>query len=465
MTRFDVLAESDESENEETRTWPTPGRQSTGASRPALIWDEAMLLHCASGPETPDRVAAIMHHLASTDIVTACDQVPPRRCSKEDALLVHTEAHWERMMDLPHAPLGAASMCSNDHTADAARLAAGSVVEATELVCAGISPSAFAVVRPPGHHANHSSMQGFCFLNNVAIAARVAQKRHKLKRILVLDWDVHHGNGTEALLAEDSGIMYMSLHRLTKQFYPNTGHLTSVGDGPGEGFTVNIPWRRVGMGDWEYMYAFEKIVMPIACQFDPQLVLVSAGYDASKGDPLGEMELTAGCYAYMTSQLQKLAGGRVVCALEGGYRNKPTAKGVGATLRQLAHLEDVPWPACTSPPEEKDRVWRSCVQTVHDVCRTQSRYWGILRAQTHNLHQPSMRLSTDEDDEVHHGVLASAPAVAMGPLVSPEGANDHGNKTGEGVVRKKKPRAHRRRRPKEDVVTVAVGEAAGEGND
>lgn len=369
------------------------GESSSNPSRPStppagggcgLVYDEAMLQHAACALERPDRLTAIMRHLSAQGLPALCEFVPARPCSESEARLVHGSEHWERLLGLPDAPLPAAQMESNEHTAHASRLAAGSVVELVERVCRGSLRSGFALVRPPGHHAGHSSMQGFCFLNNVAIAARVAQQRHGLARVLILDWDVHHGNGTEAMLMADPGIMYVSLHRRTKGFYPRTGDAADVGAGAGAGFTLNVPWGRTAMGDEQYMQAFAELVMPVAAQFDPQLVLVSAGFDAAHGDPLGEMHLTPSCYGRMVRQLQTLAGGRIVCALEGGYRLKSTATGVAATLRALLRPgEDV---RADAPPLALDdkahrAVQQSCVQTLCAVRKAQRGFWGVLHAQ------------------------------------------------------------------------------------
>lgn len=380
---YEALRELDDDECSRSRSHSPPPSSSRvpRGSACGLVYDETMLKHAICGLERPDRLVAIMRHLSANSLPELCEQIPARPCSESEARLVHSAEHWERLLGLPDAPLPAAQMESNEHTAQSSRLAAGSVVELTERVCCGSLRSGFALVRPPGHHAGHSSMQGFCFLNNIAIAARVAQQRHKLKRILVLDWDVHHGNGTEAMLASDPGIMYVSLHRRTRDFYPRTGDATDVGSGAGRGYTVNVPWKRVAMGDREYMRAFDEVVMPIAAHFAPELVLVSAGFDASHGDPLGEMHLTASAYAHMIRQMQALAGGRIVCALEGGYRLKSTATGVAATLRALARPDEAvrsDAEPCSLDNKTRRAVEQSCAQTINEVCKVHRQFWGVL---------------------------------------------------------------------------------------
>ena len=193
--------------------------------------------------------------------------------------------------------------------------------------------------------AGSDKMCGFCFLNSAAIAARFAVRRHKVARVLLLDWDVHHGNGTQHIFEDDPSVLFISLHKLAHGFFPGTGEANQTGSGAGEGYCVNVPWRHVGMGDAEYLAAMDALVMPLARAFDPGLVIVSAGFDAAKGDLVGGMALSPLGFAAMTSRLQQLAGGRLVMVLEGGYKPAAATKAVQACLRVL--LND---PSVGSPP-------------------------------------------------------------------------------------------------------------------
>jgi len=373
MASFHVLAEMDES----IPLSPLSPRRGSGAC--GLVYDESMLRHAACGIERPDRLVAIMRHLTAHGLPEQCERVQARPCSEAEARLVHGSEHWQRLLGLPDSPLYSSQMDANEHTAESSRLAAGSVVELTDRVCRGALRSGFALVRPPGHHAGHSSMQGFCFLNNIAIAARAAQARHKLSRILVVDWDVHHGNGTQAMLADDPRIMYVSLHRRTRDFFPRTGDASEVGAGAGTGFTVNIPWRRIGMGDGEYVRAFSEVVMPIAAQFDPQLVLVSAGFDAADGDVQGGMRVTADGFAQMTSALGTL-GRPLALALEGGYNQDVTARCVAQVMRAL--LGDVA-PLGALDVAASSSVCAHAEAQLRAAIDAHAAYWPCLRTDAH----------------------------------------------------------------------------------
>uniref|UniRef100_A0A8C9W9C0 Histone deacetylase n=1 Tax=Scleropages formosus TaxID=113540 RepID=A0A8C9W9C0_SCLFO len=211
------------------------------------------------------------------------------------------------------------------HSPGAVRMAVGCVIELAFKVAAGELKNGFAVVRPPGHHAEESTAMGFCFFNSVAVAAKLLQQKLNVGKILIVDWDIHHGNGTQQAFYGDASVLYISLHRYDDgNFFPGSGAPEEVGLGPGVGFNVNIAWTGgvdPPMGDVEYLTAFRTVVMPIAYEFSPDVVLVSAGFDAVEGhqSPLGGYSVTAKCFGHLTKQLMKLAGGRVVLVLEGGH--------------------------------------------------------------------------------------------------------------------------------------------------
>ncbi|EGN99896.1 hypothetical protein SERLA73DRAFT_180181 [Serpula lacrymans var. lacrymans S7.3] len=255
-------------------------------------------------------------------------------------------------------------------TPAAARLSCGGVIEACLAVARGELKKTFAIVRPPGHHAEPDEHMGFCFFNNVAIATRVVQLLTPMKKILILDWDVHHGNGTQRAFYDDPSVLYISLHRYESgQFYPcgTFGSMVSCGEGPGLGYSVNIPWPEKGMTDADYIHAFQQVVMPIAMEFSPDLVIISAGFDAADGDELGECHVTPTGFAHMTHMLASLAGGRLVVALEGGYNMDASASSAVAVARVILG---------EAPPELPPQIATEVgTETVYQVAVEQSKYW------------------------------------------------------------------------------------------
>ena len=212
---------------------------------------------------------------------------------------------------------------------------------------------------------------GFCLLNNICAAAAVARRRLGVKRVMILDWDVHHGNGVQHIFDEDPTVLYVSTHRYGGGFYPGTGHPREVGVGAGEGTSVNVAFRHKGYGDREYLAAFHRVIMPIAREFGPELVLVSAGFDAAAGDPLGEMNLSPEGYAQMTAQLTTLAHGKVVIALEGGYNLRSISKSAAASLKVLLGGPAPPIPGGAAKPD--------AMVDIEKVVDALAPYWTSLR--------------------------------------------------------------------------------------
>jgi len=241
----------------------------------------------------------------------------------------------------------------NESTYEAALLAAGSTLQLTEAVLNGTVDTGFALIRPPGHHADSCKAAGFCFFNNVAIAARYAQSKG-VKKILIVDWDVHHGNGTQDAFYEEAEILYLSLHRYNT--YPNLekGKADRVGNGKGEGFNVNIAWGGSEMmGESEYKHAFEELVIPIAKRFQPELILISCGFDAAQGDPLGEYNVTINTYSYMTAQLLAIA--KTAVYYEGAYNLDNLCEGTHTVITTL--LGEKIAEEITAPPSEEGKKY------------------------------------------------------------------------------------------------------------
>lgn len=272
--------------------------------------------------ETARRLEAINHMLASSGLAAVCPEVPARSARLDELSAVHTERHIEKILDTAGEAIRYldSDTVTSEQSCAAAFLAAGGCIEAVDAVMSQSLDAVFACVRPPGHHAERDRQMGFCLFNNVAVAAEHARRRHGLTRILIVDWDVHHPNGTQHIFETTPEVLLFSIHRFP--FFPGTGALSETGIGAGEGFTVNVPLPARAT-DADYAYAFTAVLEPVARQYDPELVLVSAGFDAHCDDPIGGMQLTAEGFASMTETVMRIAddccGGKCVCILEGGY--------------------------------------------------------------------------------------------------------------------------------------------------
>jgi histone deacetylase 6 len=294
----------------------------------------------------------------------------------------------------------------------------------------GLCKAGLAVVRPPGHHAEPHTPHGFCLFNNVGIAAQYAVTQLGVERVLILDWDVHHGNGIQHMFYSDNRVLYISLHRYDyAAFFPQSedANYDMVGEGAGKGFNVNIPWNGRKMGDSEYLLGFNNIVLPIATEFQPQLVLISAGFDAAEGDPLGGYKVTPGMYGYMTHQLSSLAEGRVVVALEGGYNLATISE--CATQCAKALLGD------PLPTLQVDSVKDSALQTVRDVMKEQSMFWSCLAVHSKvlptELSGAVLNRGEAELDEIFQGLQinsGTSRSVVRSVLVKQSDAGEQGER-------------------------------------
>ncbi len=293
-------------------------------------------------PERPERLTAILDHLRAVGLWHKLTPLHPNPVARETLLLVHTTAYLDQVeRACQHGPTALdPDTVASPHSWQAALRAAGAVTQAIDRVMAGTLDAAFCAVRPPGHHALADCAMGFCLLNNVAIGARYAFHHHDLSRILIVDWDVHHGNGTQAIFEDDPAVLYFSTHQFP--FYPGTGAKEERGTGKGSGMTVNVPLP-AGAGDAELIQAFREELVPRADAFKPQLVCISAGFDAHRDDPLAGLNVTEAGYAQLTRIVRELAArhcrGRIVSALEGGYQLLALGRSVEAHLRVLLEPE------------------------------------------------------------------------------------------------------------------------------
>lgn len=307
-----------------------------------FVYHEDFLKHDTGPghPERPDRLKAIVARLNQSDIFQNIRQLRPVPASPDWIQKVHPISYiqtierrclaGETLLDS-----GDTHVCKESY--GIALLAAGGVLRAIDEVMAGNSTRIFCAVRPPGHHAETETVMGFCLFNNVAIGARYAQHKYAIGRIAILDWDVHHGNGTQEIFWRDPSVLYISTHQYP--LWPGTGASNEIGEGAGEGFTLNCPMRP-GSGEAEFIDAFENRILPALHKFRPELLIISAGFDAHAADPLANISLTEGSFAKFTQFASEIAtkycNGRIVSVLEGGYDLDALARSVEAHLKALA---------------------------------------------------------------------------------------------------------------------------------
>lgn len=290
-------------------------------------------------PESPRRLRAILDRIESSGLINRLVKIEPYPADDEWIAMVHARPYIERLRRMAptngHASLDPDTTLSPG-TLQAAYLAAGGCLAAVDAIMNGEVAHAFCAVRPPGHHAEADRAMGFCFFNNVAIAARYLQRKHGLQRVLIVDWDVHHGNGTQHTFYADPSVLFFSTHQYPH--YPGTGREEERGEGPGEGLTLNVPMR-AGQGDQAYEDVFQKVLVPAAERFRPEFVVISAGFDAHRDDPLASMGLTEDGYAALTRIVadiaRRYAQGRILSSLEGGYDLRALA---GSVERHVGEL-------------------------------------------------------------------------------------------------------------------------------
>jgi acetoin utilization deacetylase AcuC-like enzyme len=317
------------------------------------VYDPIYLKHdTGEHVENARRLEAIISHLEQTGLKSQLTLIEPKAASVEELALVHQRDYIEGIEEKAASGggwLDPDTVMSPD-SYEVALYAAGGVIRAVEAVMAGEVNSAFALVRPPGHHATSRQAKGFCLFNNIAIATQYALAKYNLERSLIIDFDVHHGNGTQAAFYDNPRVMYISTHEYP--FYPGTGSLEETGSGAAEGTNINIPLP-AGCGDAEYLKVFEQIIVPAARRFKPQFILVSAGSDNHWADPLALMEVSVTGFGQMARIIKGLAdelcGGRLVFTLEGGYNLSALAASVKATFDILLGNTSIDDPLGGSP--------------------------------------------------------------------------------------------------------------------
>ena len=411
-------------------------------SQTGLVYDVRMRFHVEATPteddlhpEDPRRIHAIFESFVHAGLAWRAGMLEPsnefymgrietREVTREEVCLVHTRDHWDWIQRLAnkapeeleeerqHPGHGMDSVYMSPATPFCAALSAGGAIEACRAVVLGKVKNVFAVIRPPGHHAEREDAKGFCFYDNVSIATKVCQREfgERCRKVFILDWDVHHGNGIQQANYDDPNVLYISLHVHEKgRFYPECsyrdrreryGDHLHCGGGAGLGKNVNIPWSKKGMGDADYIYAFQQVVMPIAAEFDPDLVIIAAGFDAAEGDMLGGCKVTPAGFAHMTHMLMSLAQGKLAVCLEGGYNLDSIARSATAVARTLMG----------EPPERLENTNPSItgVDDIKLVMRQQSRFWSSLYPK-----DMSARLAGPLQGERMHNVVRRWQAVTL----------------------------------------------------
>ncbi|XP_041528080.1 polyamine deacetylase HDAC10 isoform X2 [Microtus oregoni] len=353
-----------------------------------LLWDDP---ECEI--ECPERLTAALDGLRQRGLQQRCLCLTACEASEEELGMVHSPEYValvRRTQTLDKEELQALSkqfdaVYFHPNTFHCARLAVGAALQLVDAVLTGAVHNGLALVRPPGHHSQKEAANGFCVFNNVAIAAKHAKQKYGLQRILIVDWDIHHGQGIQYIFDDDPSVLYFSWHRYEHgRFWPflQESDAHAVGQGQGQGFTVNLPWNQVGMGNADYLAAFLHVLLPLAFEFDPELVLVSAGFDSAIGDPEGRMRATPECFAHLTQLLQVLAGGRICAVLEGGYHLESLAQSVCKMVQTLLGDPTPPLLGLMVPCQ-------SALESIQSVQTAQAPHWTSLQQNVAPILGPS----------------------------------------------------------------------------
>uniref|UniRef100_A0A8D0G6U3 Histone deacetylase 10 n=1 Tax=Sphenodon punctatus TaxID=8508 RepID=A0A8D0G6U3_SPHPU len=342
-----------------------------------LLWDDT---NC--GIEVPERLSSSYERLKHYNLVERCVRLPVREGTEEEIMLVHSSDYLKVVKntqtlneeELRRVSANYDAVYFHPNSYRCAKLAVGATLQLVDSVMGGEVHNGMALVRPPGHHSQRNAANGFCVFNNVAIAAEYAKRKYGLQRILIVDWDIHHGQGIQYVFEEDPSVLYYSWHRYEhQQFWPllRESDYDAVGQEKGKGFNINVPWNKVGMGNADYLAAFFHVLLPLAFEFDPELVLISSGYDSGIGDPEGQMRATPECFAHLTRFLMHLANGKLCAVLEGGYHLRSLSESVCMTIKTLLgdpipHLSGEMTPCL------------SAVESIQNVRAAHKPYWKCL---------------------------------------------------------------------------------------
>ncbi len=345
-----------------------------------VVKDQRYLNHLTGEyhPESHYRLERIYRMLQDNDVAGRFTELRPREATREELALNHAPEYIERIERT--AGKSHTMLDPDTHTSagswEAAVFAAGGVLAALDVLIKGEAHNGYALIRPPGHHAEYGRAMGFCLFNNIAIGARYLMQAYKMERILIVDWDLHHGNGTQRSFYTSSNVLYFSTHQYP--YYPGTGAIDETGEGEGRGYTVNVPLQG-GQGDEDYAAILKEVLVPITDEYQPQFILISAGYDPYYLDPLGAMQVTPEGFAAMTLLLMDCAarhcGGKLLLALEGGYHLDGITESVKKTLLTLVGEEKIKSsPKTGSAPHDLYNTER----VITEVKKVHAKTWKAL---------------------------------------------------------------------------------------
>ena len=370
-----------------------------------LIYDERMTLYrCHSPhPECPDRISRIYQKLLDNNLISRCHVLQSRLASKAEITTKHSDKQYDFILSLANKTEEELEKLEEDlesiylhrNVTESALLAAGCTLELVEHVLNGNLLNGAAVIRPPGHHAIENCSMGFCHFNNVALAAMMAIEKFHLSRILILDWDVHYGNATHQMFVDDPRVLYFSLHRFDhNQFWPllPEANFDKVGKGKGLGFNVHVAWNKSKIQSSSYLYAFDNLLLPMLKAYNPELVLVSAGFDSGIGDPIGGCKVAPTAYGQMTKRLMQFADGKVVIVLEGGYNLATISESMSSCVSTLLG-DDIP----PFLPHETKKPSNSALRSITNTYFAHLPFWkDALEPLKENFENLKTRLDQEE---------------------------------------------------------------------